>query len=98
MNITTRQRARLRAMANTLQPVLHIGKDGINDNLVKQAWDAVEAREIIKVSVQKNAPMTAREACEELCEKIHAEPVQVIGSKFTVYRQSREPKIILDRA
>ena len=59
--MTTRQRAALRAMANTIDPVLHIGKDGINDNLVKQAWDALEARELIKVTVQKNAPMNARE-------------------------------------
>ena len=70
--MTTRQRAALRAMANTIDPVLHIGKDGINDNLAKQAWDALEARELIKVTVQKNAPMNAREACAELCERVHA--------------------------
>ena len=72
--MTTRQRAALRAMANTMDPVLHIGKDGINDNLAKQAWDALEARELIKVTVQKNAPMDAREACAELCERVHARP------------------------
>ena len=55
--MTTRQRAALRAMANTIDPVLHIGKDGISDNLVKQAWDALEARELIKATVQKNAPL-----------------------------------------
>ena len=88
--MTTRQRAALRAMANTIDPVLHIGKDGINDNLAKQAWDALEARELIKVTVQKNAPMDAREACAELCERVHAEAVQVIGSRFVIYRQARE--------
>ena len=88
--MTTKQRAALRAMANTMEPVLQIGKDGITDNLVKQCWDALEARELIKVNVQKNAPYVAREACEELCEHVHAEPVQTIGNRFTIYRQARE--------
>ena len=88
--MTTRQRAALRAMANTIDPVLHIGKDGINDNLVKQAWDALEARELIKVTVQKNAPMDAREACAELCERVHAEAVQVIGSRFVTLLNEKE--------
>ena len=66
--MTTRQRAALRSMCNTMEPVLHIGKEGINDNLVKQCWDALEARELIKVTVQKNAPFgSAREACDALC-------------------------------
>jgi len=88
--MTTRQRARLRSMANTLEPVLHIGKDGINENLKKQAWDALEARELIKVTVLKNAPMFAAEACQELCDAVHADPVQVIGNRFVIYRQARE--------
>ena len=65
--MTTKQRAALRAMCNTMEPVLHIGKDGITDNLVKQCWDALEARELIKVTVQRNAPFdSAREACDAL--------------------------------
>lgn len=88
--MTTKQRAALRSMANTIDPVLHIGKDGINDNLVQQAWDVLEARELIKVTVQRNAPMDAREACEALCESTHAEPVQVIGSRFVIYRKARK--------
>ena len=88
--MTTKQRAALRAMANTMEPVLQIGKDGITDNLVKQCWDALEGRELIKVNVQKNAPYVPREACEELCERVHAEPVQTIGNRFTIYRQARE--------
>ena len=54
--MTTKQRAKLRAMCNTLEPVLHIGKDGITENLVKQCWDALEARELIKVAVLNTAP------------------------------------------
>ena len=89
--MTTKQRAALRSMCNTMEPVLQIGKDGITDNLVKQCWDALEARELIKVNVQRNAPyMSAREACNELCERVHAEPVQTIGNRFCIYRQARE--------
>lgn len=88
--MTTKQRAALRSMANTMEPILHIGKDGINDNLVKQAWDALEARELIKATVLQNAPLTAREACDELCKRVHADPVQVIGSKFIIYRKARK--------
>ena len=89
--MTTKQRAKLRAMCNTMEPVLQIGKDGITDNVIKQCWDALEARELIKVNVQRNAPyMSAREACDELCEKVHAEPVQTIGNRFCIYRQARK--------
>ena len=88
--MTTRQRAKLRSMGTILEPIVHIGKEGINDNLCKQAWDAREARELIKVTVQKNAPLDAREACAELCQRVHAEPVQVIGNRFVIYRQARE--------
>ena len=88
--MTTRQRAKLRSMGTILEPIVHIGKEGINDNLCKQAWDALEARELIKVTVQKNAPLDAREACAELCERVHAEPVQVIGNRVVIYRQARE--------
>ena len=95
--MTTRQRAKLRSMGTILEPIVHIGKEGINDNLCKQAWDALEAREMIKATVLQNAPMTAREACEALCERVHAEPIQVIGSKFVIYRKARkDSKIDLD--
>ncbi len=88
--MTTKQRAALRSMGQTMEPVLQIGKDGISDNTVKQCWDALEARELIKVSLLKTCPYTAREACDELCERVHAEPVQVIGRRFVIYRQARE--------
>ncbi len=97
--MTTKQRAALRSMANTLEPVVHIGKDGVNDNLVKQTWDVLEARELIKVDVQRNAPyVNAREACEALCERVHAESVQIIGSRFVIYRKARkDSKIDIDK-
>ena len=96
--MTAKQRAALRAMANTIKPVLQIGKDGISDHLIKQAWDALEARELIKVTLLKTAPYTAREACDLMCEKVHADPVQVIGQRFVIYRKARkDSKIDLDQ-
>jgi RNA-binding protein len=76
---------------------LYIGKEGVVPNTVKQAYDALEARELIKCSVQRGAPMDAKEACQALCEQTGAEPVQCIGSRFVIYRQSRDKqKIFLD--
>ena len=95
--MTSKERAFLRSMANTMDAMLHIGKDGINDGVKQQAWDALEARELIKVTVQREAPYdSAREACGELCELVHAEPVQCIGSKFVIYRPARKGPHLLD--
>lgn len=88
MELTSKQRSQLRAMANELQPIVHIGKDGIGDNLVKQADDALEARELIKCRVLDNALLTAREACDTLSRLTRSEQVQVIGTKFILYRES----------
>ena len=95
LELTSKQRAQLRSMCNTLPVILYIGKDGITETVAKQAWDALEARELIKCSVQRGAPMSAREACQELCEKVHAAPVQCIGNKFSIYRESRENPVII---
>ena len=87
MELTSKQRAQLRGAANALDTILHVGKEGISDNLVKQANDALEAREIIKCRVLENAMLTAREACGELAKRTRSEEVQVIGTKFVLYRQ-----------
>lgn len=87
MELTSKQRAQLRGIANTIDTIVIIGKDGITDNLVKQANDALEAREIIKCRVLENSLLTAREACDELSRLTRSEQVQVIGSKFVLYRQ-----------
>ena len=95
--MTTKQRAVLRGMASSLEPILNIGKDGISDNSIKQIWDALEAHELIKLTVNPNSDYAAREACDEVCERTHAEPVQVIGRRFVIYRQARKnSKIKLD--
>ncbi len=95
--MTGKQRARLRAMANPLETIIYIGKDGISDSTVKEVYDALEARELIKGCVQQGAPLTAKEALAELCEKTGAEPVQFIGRRFVLYRPSRKnPRIEID--
>ena len=90
--ITSKQRAKLRAMANTITPIGQIGKGGINENIIKQLDEALEARELIKVTVLETALMSAREACEICCETLYAEPGQCIGHKFVIFRTAREPK------
>ena len=90
MELTGKQRAQLRAMANTLEPIVHIGKDGIGENLVRQADEALEARELIKCRVLENSMLTAREACDELSRRTRSEQVQVIGTKFVLYRESHK--------
>ena len=88
--MTTKQRAYLRGLANPLDPILHVGKDGVTDNLVKQLDGALEARELVKGAVLQNAPVDAREALSVLCERLDAEPVQAIGGRFVLYRPSRD--------
>ncbi len=86
-DLTSKQRAQLRSLANDIDTIVHIGKDGITGNLVKQADDALEAREIIKCRVLENSMYTAREACDELSRLTRSEQVQVIGTRFVLYRQ-----------
>ena len=91
MELTSKQRAQLRAMANGLDVILTVGKDGIGDNLVKQADDALEARELIKGKVlDNNLEYDARLAAEELAKRTRSEVVQVIGSKFVLYRMQHD--------
>ena len=93
--LTSKQRAHLRSMANTMDTILYVGKDGVTDGTIKEAYDALEARELIKCAVQQNCELSAREALDELCEALHAEPVQCIGRRFVMYRQSKNKKIEL---
>ena len=88
MDLTSKQRAQLRSMAHDLDTIVHIGKDGINDNLVKQANDALEARELIKGKVLENSPLSPREGAEELAKATRSQVVQVIGTKFVLYRET----------
>ncbi len=92
--LTSKQRATLRSMANTLQPIFQIGKGGVNENLIKQLDETLDARELIKISVLETAEINAKEAIELLCEQLRAEPVQTLGRKITIFRRNHEePKI-----
>ena len=100
MELTSKQRAQLRALANSIDTILQIGKDGIGENLIKQADDALEARELIKGRVlDNNLEYDARTAAEVLAKATRSEVVQVIGTKFVLYREShskpREKRIQL---
>ena len=94
--LTSKQRAYLRSMSQSLDTIFQIGKGGITENTVKSVNDALKAREIVKGRVLENSLLTAREACDELSQLCKAEQVQVIGSKFVLYkRNNSDPKIVL---
>lgn len=86
--ITTKQRAQLRSMANDLPALYQLGKNGITEEFLAQISEALEANELIKISVLKNAFYTTKEAMSELCEHLHCEPVSAVGSKVVIYRRS----------
>ena len=88
--LTSKQRAYLRGLANTLESVLQVGKDGISDNLISQADGVLEKRELIKGNVLENSLLSAREAAEAIAEGTHSEVVQVIGSKFVLFRVQQD--------
>ena len=97
--MTGKQRAYLRSMCNTLPAIILVGKEGVTETLTHSVDAALEARELIKLGVQRGAPLSAREACTELCERLGAEPVQCIGNKFCIYRPREEdPSIVLPEA
>ena len=85
-----KERAMLRKQAQNIQPIVHIGKEGITDNLVIQVKDALKARELVKCTVQQNCELGAREASEILCELTEAEGISAIGRKFVLYKKSEE--------
>lgn len=95
--MTSKQRAYLRGLANKIDSIFQIGKAGISDNLIKQVDDALEARELIKLSVLETVPVGVRQLAEEIAEKTKSEVVQTIGSKITLYRKKKKnPKIIIE--
>ena len=99
--LTSKQRAHLRSLAAGEDTIIHIGKGGITDNVIAQVKSALLARELVKGRVLENSMLTAREACDALSEACDAlseacgaEQVQVIGSKFVLYKRNpKEPKI-----
>ena len=93
--LTSKQRAQLRGLANGMQAIFQVGKGGVGDALIKQVDDALEARELIKITVLENAQTTSRAVADEIAVKVKADVVQVIGSKIILYRESKEHKEIV---
>lgn len=98
-DLTSKQRAQLRGLANGIDTILIVGKEGVTDTVAAQANEALEARELIKGRVLETALMTAREVADELAPLTRSEVVQVIGTKFVLYRPShkkdKKDKIVL---
>ena len=99
-NLTSKERAYLRGLANTMEPIFQFGKGGISENFIKQIDDAIEVRELIKITVLENADADIKELASEICEKAHCQSVQIIGRKIVFYRQARDKdkrKIVLPK-
>ena len=92
--LTSKQRATLRGIASTYDTIFQIGKSGIQDTLVAQVNDALRARELIKLRVLDNSPYTAREAADELAEKTGSDVVQVVGSRFVLFKRNPKDPVI----
>lgn len=92
--ITGKQRSYLKSLANNLTPLIQVGKNGVSDGLIEQIDVLLENHELVKITVLQNSPVTAKEIVEEILEGTGAEFVQQIGSKLTIYRESKENKTI----
>ena len=94
--MTSKQRAYLRGLANTIEPIFQIGKGGLSDNLIKQLDDALEARELIKITVLNSAPDDVKSLGNEIADNTNSILVQTVGNKITLYRaKKKDSKIVL---
>ncbi len=92
--LKSNQRAYLRSLASTMSPIFQIGKGGLSEEICRQISNALEARELIKVSVLQNSSVSVREAADAIAEEISADVVAVAGNRFVLYRESTEKKRI----
>ena len=92
--LTSKQRATLRSLSNDFQAIMQVGKGGVTENLLKTVSDALEARELIKMTVLENSGYTTKEAANEIADAIGADVVSVVGKKFVLYRESVNNKKI----
>lgn len=96
--MTSKQRAYLRGLANGIDAIFQIGKCGISNNLITQLSDALEARELIKISVLETAPANAKLLGNEIAEATNSILVQTVGNKITLYRaRKKDSKIVLPK-
>ena len=98
MSISSKQRAQLRGMAMTLDTIVQVGKNGITEELIASVNAALKARELVKGKVLESCEYSPREICDALCEACEADPVQVIGTKFVLFKRNHaDPKIELKK-
>lgn len=88
--MTSKERAYLRGLANTIDAIFQIGKGGISDVLLEQLNNAIKARELVKISVLETAPGSAKELAEEIAQGTNSVVVQTVGSKITLFRQKKK--------
>ena len=88
--MTSKERAYLRGLANTIDPIFQVGKGGISDVLIEQLNNAIEARELIKITVLETAPGNAKELANEIADSTNSEVVQTVGNKITLFRQKKK--------
>ena len=93
--MTSKQRAYLKSLAMTMEPILQIGKSSVTPEVTASVAEALEARELIKLTVLETSPMKARECADTVAAATESDVVQVIGSKFILYKQSKENKQIV---
>ncbi|MDQ0161268.1 ribosome assembly RNA-binding protein YhbY [Bacillus alveayuensis] len=93
--LTGKQKRYLRSLAHHLDPIFQVGKGGVNENMVKQIREALEARELIKVSVLQNCDMDKKNVAQEIANGSNAELVQIIGNVIVLYKESEERKQIV---
>ena len=86
--MTSKERKVLSGMGQRIEPIFQIGKNGLDGVIIKELSDALDARELIKISVLRNCDYSAKEIIEELCEELGAEPISCVGSKIVIYRRS----------
>ena len=93
--LTGKQKSYLKGLAHTMQPIIQVGKNGVNDALIKTVNDALEARELIKVSILQNCFEEPKAIAAEIAEVINAEVIQVIGKTIVFYKESSKKKQIV---
>lgn len=91
--ITTKQRSKLKAMANTLRPSVTVGKGELTENIINEIATALYHRELVKVGALKSCQISAKAMCEEVCEILQCEPVLCVGNRFVVYKRSDKEDI-----
>ena len=90
--ISGKQRAYLRKIGHELKPVMQIGKEGLTDTVISAVDEVLEKRELVKLSILESAMLDTREVCDDVANRLQAEPVQAIGNKFIIYRRSSNEK------